>query len=652
MKRILNFFIICSLYIHCQSTFGQLEIAEKLAHTIMNQYPDSMVVKKYINHLMQDNLLDKSKNTTDLDELNKRPANWNYEIGVVLTSFERIWESTGDPKYLLYIKHILDHFIDKDGSIKTYVIEDFNSDNILPGRQLITLYNTYRDEKYAKAFHKLKYQLDVQPRLKEGGYWHKLMYPCQMWLDGVYMTQPFKAKYLVHTDKKDEWNDVANQFIWMAKNSKDDKTGLMYQGYDECRIQKWADPKTGQSLEFCSRSIGWYMIGIVDILEIFPLDHPLRPKLIEIYNDLSNAVLSMQDKDARVWWQVTDKANKEGNYLESSGSSMMIASLLKGVRLGYLPQSMKQAAIEGYNGILKEFVTKDDQGIYHLNNAVSGAGLGGIPHRDGTYDYYIKETKRNDDLMAIGLFMQAAIEYDLAKVGPIGRGKKVKLDRYFNREYKDGKRFHYTWEDEKDSGFSWMGKIFKTKGAELDNLDFPPTVNNLKDASIYIIVDPDNSKDSPKPNFIQNIHIQAIKKWVYNGGALLLMTNDTTNAEVIKSNKLAEAFGISFTMKNINFVKNNNFPDGVVRPMKGNSIFQDNLKFYVKELVTLRTNNDVEIIAQTDNDIIMAAAKYGKGKVFVIGDPWLYNEYVYGRILPADFDNYKAANQLIEYLLK
>jgi unsaturated rhamnogalacturonyl hydrolase len=510
----------------------------------------------------------------------------------------------------------------------------------------------YKEEKYKKAYDRLKYQLDIQPRLKEGGYWHKLKYPCQMWLDGLYMTQPFKAKYLIQSYKNDEWDDIANQFIWMERNARDEKTGLLYHGYDECKIQRWADPVTGRSPEFWSRSIGWYMIAMVDVLESFPQDHPKRAVLLRIYNDLSKAVIAYQDKDSKTWWQVTNKGGKEGNYLESSGSSMMVASLLKGVRLGYLPANMRDAAIEGYKGILKEFITQDKDGVYHLNNAVSGAGLGGTPYRDGSYEYYIKEPKRNDDLKAIGPFMQAAIEYDLAQGPQPGRGKTVLLDRYFNNEYKDGKRFHYTWDDEKDSGFSWLGKIFKTKGAKLDNLDIAPSKSNLKKGQVYIIVDPDHKKDVPKPNFISNKDVDAVKQWVKEGGTLLLMANDTTNADVIYSNKLAEAFGISFTMKNINFVKNNNFPDGVVMPRSGNSIFQDNLKFYVKELVTLSVKPSVEVIAQDGDDVVMAACKYGKGKVFVIGDPWLYNEYVYGRILPIDFDNYKAAEQLIDYLLK
>jgi unsaturated rhamnogalacturonyl hydrolase len=632
--------------------FSQVSMAENMAKTIMTQYPDSMVVKKYINHLMQDNLLDKSKNTNDIEEANKRPANWNYEIGVVLTGFERLWESTGDPKYIKYIKHILDHFISPDGSIRTFLIEEFNSDNIPPGRQLITLYNAYKDEKYLKAINRLKYQLDIQPRLKEGGYWHKLRYPYQMWLDGVYMTQPFKSKYLTLTKKNEEWNDIANQFIWMAKGSKDAKTGLLYHGFDESRIQKWADPVTGKSPNFWSRSLGWYMLGIVDVLEMFPKDHPQRNTLINLLESLTQSLINFQDPESKVWWQVTDKANKEGNYLESSGSSMMVAAILKATRLGLLPSRFKDAGIAGYEGILKKFITKDEGGIYHLNDAVSGAGLGGTPYRDGSYEYYIKEPKRNDDLKAIGPFMQAAIEYELATKPTLGKGKTVLLDRYFNNEYKDGQRFHYTWEDEKDSGFSWMGKLFSSKGANLKNLDGEPTMANLKGSNVYIIVDPDHIKDAPKPNYINTKHIDAIKKWVSDGGSLLLMTNDTTNADVIYSNKLAQAFGISFTMKNINFVKNNNFPDGVVRPSAGNSIFDPALKLYVKELVTLKVDPQVEVVAKTGDDIIMAAAKYGKGKVFVIGDPWLYNEYVYGRILPADFDNYKAASQLIDWLLK
>jgi unsaturated rhamnogalacturonyl hydrolase len=331
---------------------------------------------------------------------------------------------------------------------------------------------------------------------------------------------------------------------------------------------------------------------------------------------------------------------------------MFVAAMLKGVRLGFLPKDIQVDALAGYEGILKEFVSKDEQGFFHLNRAVSGAGLGGTPYRDGSYQYYVNEPKRDDDLKAIGPFMQACIEYEWAKKEQVGRQKNVVLDRFFNNEYtKEGKRFHYTWEDNFDSGFSWLGNIFKQQGATLSSLDLAPSKKNLANAQVYIIVDPDHKKDNPKPNVIKKEHIKTIEKWVAQGGNLLLMINDTTNADVINASPLAKVFGIEFTMKNINFVKNDNFPDGVVFPDKGNEVLNPEEKLYVKELVTLSISGNAKAVATKGQDIIMATSNYGKGKVFVVGDPWLYNEYVNGRKLPSDFKNFEAANDLVKWLL-
>lgn len=646
-----HYILVCFVLVTFLPVYAQIDLASNMANTIMYQYKDSLVVKKYINHLMQDNLL-QSKDEKDIEKANERPANWNYEIGVVLTGFDRLWRSTGNPEYLKYTKRIIDHFLDAEGNIRTYHMDEFNIDNIPPGRQLISLYNVYKDKKYLKAAEKLKYQLDWQPRTKVGGYWHKLRYPYQMWLDGLYMGQPFRTEYLLLTGKNDEWDDVANQFIWMANGAVDPKTGLMFHAFDESRVQRWSNQKTGHSPEFWSRAMGWYILGLIDVIELFPNDHKKKKDLIDIYVKLADALVKVQDPVSGTWWQVTDKANQKGNYLESSGSSMFVAAMLKGLRLDYLPDKYREAAIKGYNGILKEFISKDEKGYYHLNHAVAGAGLGGSPYRDGSYEYYVNEPKRDDDLKAVGPFLQAAIEYELQGIQSLGKDKIVLLDRYFNNEYKDGKRYHYTWDDRFDSGFSWLGNIISDHGAKLTNLDVAPSGANLKNANVYIIVDPDTKKESENPNFISGNDVKIIQEWVKDGGNLLLMTNDTTNCEIHYSNELSKVFGIEFTNKNINFVKNDQFQEGSISISTHHEIFPNAQQIYVKELVTLKTKKPAVVQVKKGKDVIIATSVYGKGKVLVIGDPWLYNEYVNGRKLPDTFHNFEAATDLIKWLLK
>lgn len=409
-KIILSGCILLFLFNH---VFAQKEYAVSLAATIMQTYPDSMVVMKYAGQLEQDNLIRPGQTAADAQK--NRPANWNYEMGVVLMGFERLWQLTGDNKYMEYTKRIIDHFITADGKIRTYVMEEYNIDNIPTGRQLLKLYELYKDEKYNKAAAMLRQQISWQPRNKAGGFWHKLKYPTQMWLDGLYMAEPFYITCAIKNHTPGDFDDIINQFVWMEKYSRDTKTGLLYHGWDESRIQKWANPLTGRSPEFWSRAMGWYLMALVDVLDYLPKDHTRRKELIAITSRLATALVKYQDKDAGVWWQITDKANKEGNYLESSASSMFVFGIAKAVRMGYLDKKFYTAAKKGFDGLLKQFVEKDSAGIYHFTKAVSGAGLGGTPYRDGSYQYYISEPQRRDDLKAIGPFMQACVEMELMK---------------------------------------------------------------------------------------------------------------------------------------------------------------------------------------------------------------------------------------------
>jgi len=409
MKKI-SFFLLISISLQSNA---QIEYAKQMATTIMQQYRDSMVVMKYASHLEQDNLLQPGQTVEEAQK--SRPANWNYEIGVVLIGFERLWEFTKDNTYIDYTRHIVDHFIRDDGSIRTYVMEEYNSDNIPPGRQLLRLHELYKSPKYKTAATTLRNQISWQPRNRAGGFWHKLKYPSQMWLDGLYMVEPFYAEYALLNKQPEDFDDIINQFVWMEKYSRDAKTGLLYHGWDESRLQRWANPKTGLSPEFWSRSMGWYMMALVDVLDFIPKSHPRRQELIGILNRLTTALVKFQDEKSGVWWQVTDKANKEKNYLESSGTAMFIFAMAKGLRLNYLPSGFKVSLQKAYAGMIKEFVTKDEKGQFHFIQAVAGAGLGGVPYRDGSYEYYVNEPRRDDDLKAIGPFLQACIEMELLK---------------------------------------------------------------------------------------------------------------------------------------------------------------------------------------------------------------------------------------------
>ncbi len=338
------------------------------------------------------------------------PSRWTYDHGLVLKGIERVYIATNDKQYLDFIQRSMDHFVNDDGSIRTYKLDDYNIDNINPGRNLLFLYKTTGQEKYRKAAALLREQLKTHPRTSEGGFWHKKIYPSQMWLDGLYMGEPFYAEYAATFKEDAAFDDIAKQFILMERHARDDKTGLLYHGWDESKQQRWANPSTGRSPNFWGRAMGWYAMALVDVLDYFPKKHPQRAELVAILNRLARAITKYQDERSGLWYQILDKGDEKGNYLESSAACMFVYALAKGVHKGYLPASYMKTANDGYRGIQKEFVKYDANGHFNLAGTVSVAGLGGNPYRDGSYEYYVSEKVVTNDPKGIGAFLLAATE--------------------------------------------------------------------------------------------------------------------------------------------------------------------------------------------------------------------------------------------------
>ncbi|GAA4415985.1 hypothetical protein GCM10023187_46990 [Nibrella viscosa] len=594
---------------------------------------------------------------------NNKTSRWDYEQGLMLKALERVWYRTGNARYFDYIVKDINQFVNADGSIRTYKLEDFNIDNVTTGRVLLMLAQQSQPgrEKYQKAAQLLRKQLAEHPRTKEGGFWHKKRYPYQMWLDGLYMAQPFYTEYSAVFNEPQNFNDIAKQFALIEKHLIDPKTGLLYHGYDESREQKWANPKTGQSPHFWGRALGWYIMALVDVLDYFPQSHPERANLVKYVQRLAPVLVTYQDPKSGAWWQMVDQGGRQGNYLEASASSMFVYGLAKAARMGYVDQSYGAAAQKGYQGILKNFIQEESDGTISLNKTVSVGGLGGTPYRDGSYEYYLSEPIRKNDLKGVGPFIMASIEIEMAPELGLGKGKRVGLDYYFNNEYRKGptgetERFHYTWEDRMHSGFWLWGNTFRELGATTKAIPTAPTAESLKGVDVYIIVDPDTPKEtagrpSAKPNYIQTADIQAITDWVKAGGVLVLMANDTANCEIKHFNQLAQAFGIRFTDKNVNMVQGNHYEQGKVLIPANNPIFKTTKTVYIKELAALEVKSPAKATVANGNDVIMAVAKVGKGTVFAVGDPWLYNEYTDGRKIPAVYENFNAGKELAGWLL-
>jgi unsaturated rhamnogalacturonyl hydrolase len=586
-----------------------------------------------------------------------RTEKWSYDQGVVLKGIEGLWLNTADGKYFRFIQESMDRFVKDDGTIRTYAVDEYNIDNINNGRILLLLYKVTGQEKYLKAASRLREQLRTHPRTSEGGFWHKKIYPYQMWLDGLYMGEPFYAEYAAMLHQAGDFDDIARQFQLMELHSRDVKTGLLYHAWDESRKQRWSNPVTGRSPHFWGRAMGWYGMALVDTLDYFPKDHAQRPELIAILKRLAVAVQKYQDPKSGLWFEVLDKANAKGNYLEASVSCMFVYALAKGVREGYLPASYLHVARKGYRGITGRFIRTDASGQMNLEGTVSVGGLGGNPYRDGSYEYYLSEKVVTNDPKGIGAFLMASNEMQIAASQAGSRSKTVTLDSFFNNEVKRDAvgvlvPWHYKWDEKPNSGFFFWGNVFQSLGATTQTLTDGPTFANLKQSDIYIIVDPDTKAETERPNFIEPQHIKAITAWVKAGGVLVLMGNDVGNAEFEHFNRLAAQFGIQFNHDSKNRVQGADFAMGSVMVNKGNAIFKTARQLYLKEISTLALTPPAKPLMQHQGDVIMAVARVGRGTVFAVGDPWLYNEYVDGRKLPPEFENFKAAEDLSRWLIQ
>lgn len=343
----------------------------------------------------------------------RQTPKWEYTHGLMMSAYMELYKQTGDAQYLSYVIGFAEKFVSEDGSILTYKLTDYNIDRVNPGKFLIELYQITGDEKLLPAINMLREQMRQHPRTTEGGFWHKQVYPHQMWLDGLYMGAPFLAQYAVAFNDSTLLNDVALQYIIVDNNMYNPAIGLYYHGWDESKTQLWANPETGLSPNFWGRSMGWFAMGLVDALSWFPSNHPKRQELIRILQRTADGIIRHQDAETGLWWQVMDQPHREGNNPEATASVMLTYFLIKSVRLGYLDSYFFNFGKKGYDGVLNHLIRTDEDGSISLINCCAVAGLGGNPYRDGSYDYYISEPIRDNDPKGVGPFILASIEMGL-----------------------------------------------------------------------------------------------------------------------------------------------------------------------------------------------------------------------------------------------
>ncbi|SFC40185.1 Rhamnogalacturonyl hydrolase YesR [Microbulbifer thermotolerans] len=343
-----------------------------------------------------------------VDPHRKRPAYFEYTTGLLMQAYDDLNQVSPDARYAAAVEKVMGSFVNEDGSINGYVQSKFNIDSINAGKVLLRMYERNGKEQYQTAVDTLREQLKQHPRTDAGAFWHKKIYPHQVWLDGVYMGIPFLAHYEKLRGQGD-FEEVLAEFRVVREKLRDPRTGLYFHGWDEVRNQVWADDKSGLSPNFWSRGMGWMAMALVDVLDYLPEENKDdRQYLIDMINDLAPTLKKYQDPESGTWYQVTDKAGARGNYLEASGSSMFTYFFAKAILKGYLPESWLPVAKKSYQGLLNEFVRVHNDGSISLtsNCEVAGLGFG----RDGSYRYYMSEPVVDDDLKGVGPFIMAGVE--------------------------------------------------------------------------------------------------------------------------------------------------------------------------------------------------------------------------------------------------
>lgn len=519
-------------------------------------------------------------------------ADWSYAKSMVLQGMIGLWKATGDGKYFKFIQKDVDLF----NKNKRTNFPGVN--HLIPARELLLLFQVTGKRQYLddidSAYKKPGLALSVKGKSVGG----EKDFSKDNLAEKMYIEDPFTAAYAKAFHKPALLSNIADEYLLEGKNIE-----LNSYGYS-------------------AAGLGLYGMALVDALDNFPNYRKEKKELALALKRLATYVMKVQDKNSGLWWHKLTVPSQEGNYPDSSASCMFIYTLLKGVRTGVLPASCRDVAQRSFNTIRRGFLKRD---------IISTPG-------------------------ATGAFLLAANEIEMLSTLSLGKGNSVLLDYYFNHETKKDVTgasipFHYVWEELDNGGYSMFGNIFNKYGLQTKTLEGAPSLPLLKKASIYIIVDPDTKKETKRPNYMGVGDINTIYSWVKSGGILMLFSNDSGNAEFTHFNKLAEKFGIQFNYDSKNHVLGNQYEMGAIQIDPENLIFKSARKVFIKEYSSLAIHSPATAVLKDGKTIVAAAARVGKGVVFAVGDPWFYNEYENGRKIPMEFENYKAAEDLIKWLV-
>ena len=379
------------------------------------------IIERYVDRMMNESTPEKP--LWNIEKINEGKINgWNYIDGCMMIALLNLHRITGESRYYEFAERFLDHYVFEDGTLRGYKEADYNLDNICEGRVLFDVYAKSGKEKYRKAIDTLYGQLLRQPRTHEGNFWHKQIYPNQVWLDGLYMAQVFYARYTTEMEACKGYEDIRSQFRTVRERMYDQNTGLYRHGYDASKTAFWADPDTGCSKNPWLRSLGWFSAALIDVTaEIAPGHEDFRSDMVAIARELAKSLLPYIDQETDMLWQVPHRIGQEGNYPETSGSAMVAYFYLKGARLGLLDASYADVGARIFLAICKRYLSQRE-GKLNLGGICLVAGLGpdNNRRRDGTYEYYISEPVVENDAKGLAPFLMCYTELLMA-----GRGGEL-----------------------------------------------------------------------------------------------------------------------------------------------------------------------------------------------------------------------------------
>lgn len=370
------------------------------------------LIDRYIKKLIEGSTPDQPLWNIEAIHQGKAPA-WNYVDGCMMTALLSLYDQTKDETYYEFVKRFIDYYVKADGKMLGYDMKTFNLDDICESRVLFDLYDKTQDEKYLKAINQTYIHILRQPRTKEGSFWHKLIYPHQVWLDGLFMAQPFYTRYETRFNHQKNYQDIINHFKVVRAHMFNPSKQLYYHGYDASKTVFWADKQTGLSKNFWLRATGWYVVSLVDVIDYLDPKCPERNNFFyPLLKECVDGLLQYQDPSSKLFYQVIDQKNIKGNYLESSGSSLLAYAILKGVRLGALDSSYQGRGIDIFEGIVKTYIS-DNKGDLNMDGICLVAGLGPDHNlrRDGSVEYYLSEPIVSNDAKGVGPFILAYTEY-------------------------------------------------------------------------------------------------------------------------------------------------------------------------------------------------------------------------------------------------